>query len=232
MRKGLLLFACLIGAVGGIGVLSARNDCSFDPAGQWRIKQAVDAVMDGVTPDECDPWHYVKEDPSVARIEILPYSSWSPAPPRPVIVSWSGSIEIREPLDLDELRTSRLKQGQNRVIARRIISSLSRITRYNRATHKTAAQLEESLPEGSDMSDVQNYLVAPKMPCLGQMYDGGGVRLKVKYLSGKSDEIMLDSHCHSVAKARAIKLAWEARNQVYEALSFQGEHYNHSLTLE
>lgn len=82
------------------------------------------------------------------------------------------------------------------------------------------------------MSDFQNYLVAPKMPCWGQMYDGGGVRLKVTYLSGKSDEIMLDSYCHSLAKARAIELAWEARNQAYEALSFQGEHFNDSLILE
>ena len=209
------------------------DECSYAPSGKFDLRLAPDGISRFFNDNHaCNPWRVVEPDASVQSMTILPYSSWTDAPPRAVTIERSGRLTISEPVrkdsdtDWPEWDYRERLSVNDPTLARTLLTSLSRLAQFNRLTtedpDKIVARLES---EGADITDPENYLVGSKIPCRGRMYDAGGVSLEVTTSSGEHREISLDSFCHSIAKDRAITMTWDARQEVFKAADFSGEHF-------
>ncbi len=230
----ILLAVIVLGLLGTASFATVSDECSYSPGGEFNLALAREGIAHYFDDDlACDPWKVVQPDDAVGSVTILPYSSWSDAPARAVTINRNGTLLISDPVP---------KKGANpdwpqwdyrgRVeltdpeLARKLMTSLTRVTRYNRLTTEEPEVVRGRLEaEHADASDLQSYLVEPKIPCHGTMYDGGGVTLEIVMVSGERREVALDSSCHSIAKQTAIDAAWAARQSVFKRAHFTEDHY-------
>lgn len=229
-----LLAVILLGLLGTAGFAAVRDECSYSPGGQFNIMLTSEGIAHFFDENrECDPWKVVEPDDTVRSVTILPYSSWTDAPARAVTIQRDGKLLISDPIKRNEDDSQwpewdykpRIKLVDPE-LAQQLLASLSRIARFNRFTTEDVHAVTDRLEaEGADITDSNNYLLEPKVPCRGTMYDGGGVTLEVVMLSGHRREVSLNSFCHSIAKQSAIEATWTAREKVYKAAHFSGEHF-------
>ena len=229
-----VLSAIAIGLIGNASYAAVRDECSYSPDGHFDLTLAGEGIAHFFDEERsCDPWHVVEPDPEVRSITILPYSNWTDAPSRAVTIQRGGKLLISDPIKRNEDDSQWHKWDYKPRIelvdpelAQQLMASLSRIARFNRFTTEDVDAVADRLEaEGADITDVENYLVEPKIPCRGRMYDGGGVTLEVVLASGHRREVCLNSWCHSIAKQSAIEATWTARKKVYKAVHFSGEHF-------
>lgn len=242
MRKTKFLLAGLLG-LGVVGVASAAiaDECSYSPYGDFRFALAPEGIAHFFDEDfRCDPWRVIPPDPSVRSVRIVPYSSWTDAPARAVTINRNGTLTVGDPVpdptapsDWPEWNYETAASVRDPAQATDLLRRLTPITRTNRLTDEdedaVAARLER---EGADLTDMENYLVAPKIPCRGIMQDGGGADLEVENDVGETYQIALSSFCHSIAKQQAIKATSNAREKVFEATNFAGEHFVDELSTD
>lgn len=242
MRKTNFLLAGLL-AIGLVGAASAAiaDECSYSPYGDFRFALAPEGIAHFLVDDfRCDPWRVIEPDPAVRAVRIVPYSNWTDAPARAVTIYRGGTLAVGEPVpdptpqsDWPEWNYEASAVVQDRALATKLLRELTPITRTNRLTDEDVDALVERLQrEGEDVTDVQNYLVAPKMPCRAKLYDGGGVNLEVENDKGETYEVALNSFCHSIAMEEAIQATWDARGQVFAAANFSGDHFVDELATD
>tara|TARA_R100001129_G_C5249063_1_gene227753 strand:+ start:152 stop:880 length:729 start_codon:yes stop_codon:yes gene_type:complete len=230
----ILLAAIVLGLLGTAGFAAARDQCSYSPGGQFKLGLVREGIAHFFDDERaCDPWKVVEPDDTVRSVTILPYSSWTDAPARAVTINRNGTMLISDPVpkkaanpDWPEWDYRRRVEFTEPELARDLMASLTRITRYNRLTTEDPEVVRGRLEaDDADASDLQSYLLEPKIPCHGAMYDGGGVTLEIVMVSGERREVALDSACHSVAKQTAIDTAWDARQSVFKHAHFTEDHY-------
>lgn len=240
MRKTKFLLAGLLG-LGLVGAASAAiaDECSYSPYGDFRFALAPEGIAHFLFEDfRCDPWKVIPPDPSVRSVTIVPYSSWTDAPARAVTIHRNGTLLVGEPVpdansdpDWPQWDYEPSATVRDPKLADDLLRMLTPITRTNRVTEEdedtVVARLER---EGADLGNVENYLVAPRIPCRGIMQDGGGVNLEVENEAGERYEVALHSHCHSIAKKLATEAIWYARNRIFDVTDFSGEHFVDELS--
>ena len=225
MRISPPIAVCSLIAV-ALGVIGAGRwyggDCGFDPSGQSHWLEGVKGTLSG---KDCDPWRFVQPDASITSITIDPYSNWTRTPARTVTIRADGTLNVEEPLDLDSSRFRLVASAADSHLAKRLLTSLSRYTRYNRLTNEDLETFAKRLPTEADKADVRNYMIGLKLNCLGRMYDRGGVEVRFTEANGTKWRTMMDSYCWSPAMESAIDSLWNAHKAAFARTGFRGEPY-------
>ena len=227
-----LLSATTIALLGTTAYAAISDECSYAPDGDLDLRLVPEGIAHFLDDEHaCDPWRVVKPDTSVQTITILPYSSWTAAPPRAVTIERNGRLTISEPLekasdaDWPQWDYQERVSVDDPVLAHTLLQSLSRVARFNRMPAEPDTAIMDKYWKGlTDLEEGEPFLLEPRIPCRGTLYDGGGVELKIENSTG-TEIIWLESGCHSIAKEQAINLTWEARMRVFEAAGFTDEHF-------
>ena len=202
------------------------GDCAFDPSGQihW-----LDGIKDKWIGKDCDPWRFVEPDASIKSITIEPYSNWNMGPARTVTIQSDGTLKVEEPLDREATRYRVVASLADLHLATKLLSSLSRYTRFNRRTNEVIEMFAMGLPPTGPMSDILTYNIDPQLRCLTPLFDGGGISLTVVAARGATWRTALDSYCSSPAMESALHSAWDVHIAVFKRANYRGEPFVEEL---
>ncbi|MCM0000943.1 MAG: hypothetical protein NBV68_16325 [Erythrobacter sp.] len=213
-----ILGAIELVAIGGASVAYAAgtDECSRAPDGSFHWELLGEGYAHLIDSDAaCDPWQVVAPDPDLTSITIGFTDGWNFEPSIQVKIDSGGTIAVLEPIDEVGMKTREVARGHNPALAKELLGSLSRFTRYNR--------FPDQLPEGADLSNPETYLTAPVMRCTGEIFDGGSVGVQFNLRQRANQAVMYNSSCSSIAYSRALTAFHEAHRKGLEAAGFEGD---------
>jgi hypothetical protein len=215
---GAIALVAIGGTSAAFAYAVATDECARAPDGTFHWELLSEGYAHLIDRDAaCDPWQVVAPDPDLTSITIGFTSGWNFEPSRQVRIQSDGVIAVLEPMDDAGMETREIARGTNPALAKELLVSLSRFTRYNR--------LPDKLPEGADLSDPKTYLATPVMRCTGEIYDAGSVTVQFDLRDRANQALMYDSSCSSLAYSQATDAFYEAHQKGFEAAGFEGDMY-------
>lgn len=232
LNPAISVLAIVAAAFVGLGCLAARQDeCSYTPGGKLSLTLASQRLGRILRPGtaQCDPWSVVEPDPSISSISIEPSSNWTFSPSRIVNIRANGDLSVTEPLDFAKTNYRKVASATDPALARKLLSSLSRFTRFNRLMTENLETYAAEHPDPEGGFDIRHYMVGPTLKCWGTLYDGGAITLKFVTASGEERKAVLNSNCNSPSMETATKESWNARVLVFKRIGYKGDDYVRDL---
>lgn len=215
---GAIALLAMVGTAAGFAYDIGGNECARAPDGTFHWDLLDEGYRHFLDPDAaCDPWQVVAPDPDVVSITIGFRHGWTFEQSREVRIQSDGVIAVLEPIDEYGMETREVARGTNPALAKELLGSLSRFTRYNRFPDK--------LPTDADHSNLENYLTAPVMRCTGEVFDANSVSVQFDLRQRANQMTFYDSSCYSIAYSLASAAFYEAHHKGFEAAGFKGDVY-------
>lgn len=206
------------GASAAFAYAVATDECASAPDGTFHWALLGEGYAHLVDREaSCDPWQVVAPDPDLTSLTIGFTDGWSFKPSMQVRIQSDGVIAVLEPIDEVGMETREVARGNDPALAKELLATLSRFTRYNR--------IPDKLPDGVDLSDPQTYLTAPAVRCTGEIFDGGSVSVQFDLRQRANQALLYDASCASIAYSRATDAFYKAHPKGLAAAGFKGDIY-------